>query len=759
MAISSPRAAEQRPRHVLSKARATALLQELLAGYREENFQRNLKALVEAAGSQDLEYIPGRLELTSTVQKEVLPRYGFEGDEAGLVQMSAAFKPMMEDPSLAAQVQEIHRALQIPTKKVPTTILELPAEIKMRTAKKVQSTPASQAETHKEPKALEKPQEKPQAKEKKITQRRAVALQNELLAAYSAPRFQKKLNELRRNCSGLPSSEFRRFLKDLVRSAQAEILPRYGFDATDEGLHVLATAMAPLMTDPNVLLLSTSVDEVLYGKPDPQDIRNALEKCDEPMIGWRTVVVFFLREQLAQVATEEVQRKVANLKQLAGCGPEDDCFRLPGRDELAVNVQKQILENYGFDGNRRGVQAMITKCAENVHDPEVAVLMDGVNAGLGMSPADCKRFRERCAPRIPKEAIKAEAPEAAPLPAPKEVQLEETRSCSCVNRPQQSLTTEQKVEQPQEEPEPNAELPQEEDERDSKKAKKVDVSLPEYEASRDDTVYEETIYDADLSPTSAPVLTKTPAIALQQELLAAYSAPEFQKKLNELRRTKNLPNSNFDFEFAALLRSVQLQIIPKYGFRPTVQGAKDMSNAFSRLQEDLDITVLDAAIHEALQDPADLLAQKNLRNSLPRGQSELTRIGVMAILRTQLTAFSTPAFQRAITQLKKAEGAAADGYHLPGRVELALCVQRQILPRFGFEGSREGVQAMIKCCARYIRDPEVAQLIDATNRKLGMSQSACQRFRALLDSSAGNMTQGQKVDGEYAEHVEPAKVV
>jgi len=62
---------------------------------------------------------------------------------------------------------------------------------------------------------------------------------------------------------------------------------------------------------------------------------------------------------------------------------------------------------------------------------------------------------------------------------------------------------------------------------------------------------------------------------------------------------------------------------------------------------------------------------------------------------------------------------------------LALIVQQAILPGFGFEASKEGVKEMMRHCAPFFQDPEVADLLDAINSKLGMSASACKRFRAL----------------------------
>lgn len=92
----------------------------------------------------------------------------------------------------------------------------------------------------------------------------------------------------------------------------------------------------------------------------------------------------------------------------------------------------------------------------------------------------------------------------------------------------------------------------------------------------------------------------------------------------------------------------------------------------------------------------------------------------------------TPGFQHAIVKLKrKAElEQACDGYyHLSGRAELALTVQRRILPSFGFAASRAGVLDMVLHCTKFLEDDEIAQLWDDINSKLGMTQEACRRFR------------------------------
>ncbi|CAJ1451011.1 unnamed protein product [Effrenium voratum] len=66
-----------------------------------------------------------------------------------------------------------------------------------------------------------------------------------------------------------------------------------------------------------------------------------------------------------------------------------------------------------------------------------------------------------------------------------------------------------------------------------------------------------------------------------------------------------------------------------------------------------------------------------------------------------------------------------DGYfHLPGRAELALEVQRKVLPQFGFQGSKEGSSDMIRHCSAFLGDKDVAQMFDAINKPLGFRDGA-----------------------------------
>lgn len=100
----------------------------------------------------------------------------------------------------------------------------------------------------------------------------------------------------------------------------------------------------------------------------------------------------------------------------------------------------------------------------------------------------------------------------------------------------------------------------------------------------------------------------------------------------------------------------------------------------------------------------------------------------------------TPSFQNSIVKLKrKAEvEQVCDGYyHLAGRAEAALPVQRRILPLYGFPASRAGVLEMVLHCSTFVQDEEIAQLWDHINLKLGMTPEACRRFRVMAAGLKG----------------------
>jgi hypothetical protein len=200
--------------------------------------------------------------------------------------------------------------------------------------------------------------------------------------------------------------------------------------------------------------------------------------------------------------------------------------------------------------------------------------------------------------------------------------------------------------------------------------------------------------------------------------------------------------------FRQLVRSVQFKILPHHGFEASEKGVEEMLVAFKLLESNQDVFVQSVAIQDALSSacPASKTVVQEVSRK-PGGMKPDTAVGMARLLRCQLVRFSTPHFQRRIAHLKredclkraKPNGCADKSqgwYQLPGRAEVALREQRDILSAFGFEDTREGVQDMIIHCAQFLKDPQITSLLDSVNEKLGMSPEACLRFRRLAESLA-----------------------
>ncbi|CAE7301096.1 unnamed protein product [Symbiodinium natans] len=234
---------------------------------------------------------------------------------------------------------------------------------------------------------------------------------------------------------------------------------------------------------------------------------------------------------------------------------------------------------------------------------------------------------------------------------------------------------------------------------------------------------------------------------MQVELMAQFGAPAFQNQLHALARTHEPGSSKFRSGLCKMVRCVQLDVIPRYGFSASDEGVESMLVLFRSLAKDPNIEVNAVVINDMLQ--MKVAPMETNHNNRLVGKP-LTKHRLLDMLRCQLHEFSQAKFQKDLEKLKtradynsgrvfdKAkplERAFEDpeGYfHLEGRADLALEVHKLLLPKYGFEPSKEGVQDMIRHCAPFVQDPDVADLLDRVNEKLGMSAAACQRFRKLI---------------------------
>mmetsp|Transcript_32296 Transcript_32296/g.74899 ORF Transcript_32296/g.74899 Transcript_32296/m.74899 type:complete len:449 (-) Transcript_32296:365-1711(-) len=100
---------------IMTRRRALALQRELLEGFTTQDFQERLRELMVESGAAptSAEFHVERQELFLSVQRLVLPNYGFEGTLSGVYRMMGAMGPFVEDPEFSQLAQEIHTALGI----------------------------------------------------------------------------------------------------------------------------------------------------------------------------------------------------------------------------------------------------------------------------------------------------------------------------------------------------------------------------------------------------------------------------------------------------------------------------------------------------------------------------------------------------------------------------------------------------------------------------------------------------------------------
>lgn len=205
---------------------------------------------------------------------------------------------------------------------------------------------------------------------------------------------------------------------------------------------------------------------------------------------------------------------------------------------------------------------------------------------------------------------------------------------------------------------------------------------------------------------SPRVFPKEAALALQADLMMAFNTPSFQRQLHEISRQFEKQSPSFKKAFLKLVRSVQWEILPDYGFEQSEEGIEAMLWAFKKLKDDQDIQVNTAAINDLLTPVTE--DEEKEKEGLPAVvQKPSTKFRVLDLLQLMLKEFGKASFQRDIKELKLAANynsrrvfdpsrASAnfedpDGYfELEGRDDLALIVQQAILPGFGFEASEIG---------------------------------------------------------------------
>jgi len=440
---SGSRAREMAAMEAMTARRAAALLTELEMGFSAKPFQSKLQKLFDKAAADSvlacgIDHF-GRCKLLEKVYIDILVRYGFkQAEEPGLEQLVSVMKAMSAHfPDLATRVEGVFKALRIDSssgrcaeavrkrseqdaevdgmdKSDPIDASEAPKLTRADADKgrwQRAETPTTAAST---------PQSSPGESihiadlefldllpdPVSLDHEEALALQTELLRDFSSPDFQKKLHELARKHSvkeGHRNNAYRADFQQLVRVVQFSILPRHGFEASEQGVEAMLAAFKPLLeSDPDIFVQSVAIKDALSSacpivKTAPEPFALPPSK-PEGIVG----VMSLLKNQLAWFSLARFQKGIMYLKTVhvstrklpTGYEDPQGWYHLPGRAELALRYQGTVLLAFGFEDNRGGVQDMIVHCAKFLKHDEVASLMDAINEKLGMSPAACLRFRK-----------------------------------------------------------------------------------------------------------------------------------------------------------------------------------------------------------------------------------------------------------------------------------------------------------------------------------------------------------------------------
>lgn len=103
----------EEPAPAFTKQRAIDMQRELLHGFSNVEFQRKLRNLQFTCEPDSEEYFKERNHLFLSVQSTVLPKFGFQGNHRGVLDMMHAIKPFQEDAQFLRNNIEINNLLGI----------------------------------------------------------------------------------------------------------------------------------------------------------------------------------------------------------------------------------------------------------------------------------------------------------------------------------------------------------------------------------------------------------------------------------------------------------------------------------------------------------------------------------------------------------------------------------------------------------------------------------------------------------------------
>eukprot|EP00746_Dinoflagellata_sp_MGD_P091297 gnl/MRDRNA2_/MRDRNA2_36184_c0_seq1.p1 gnl/MRDRNA2_/MRDRNA2_36184_c0~~gnl/MRDRNA2_/MRDRNA2_36184_c0_seq1.p1 ORF type:complete len:989 (+),score=186.91 gnl/MRDRNA2_/MRDRNA2_36184_c0_seq1:57-3023(+) len=231
------------PKLAFTFENAIWLQDELLKEFSDPEFQREMLKIMSDANHIKTKALTKR-ELIMGVQKNILPKYGFEGSLKGVHDMLVAYAPYMNDPQVFANTNRINRLIGQPeisaaqaaaqrNRSLPGTQKGVEDEKSSMELQEFQISPSAKGAPINEVKL--------QARGGKLTIDAAIQLQEDLKELYAAESFQSELMQLRDG-----GAEQQASFRELVLTEQVKVFPKYGFSASEEGVAEMVLAFKSL---------------------------------------------------------------------------------------------------------------------------------------------------------------------------------------------------------------------------------------------------------------------------------------------------------------------------------------------------------------------------------------------------------------------------------------------------------------------------------------------------------------------------------
>lgn len=215
--------------------------------------------------------------------------------------------------------------------------------------------------------------------------------------------------------------------------------------------------------------------------------------------------------------------------------------------------------------------------------------------------------------------------------------------------------------------------------------------------------------DNDPAKSSSAEVGKPDIMAFLTEVLDSLRSTEFGFKTRAAQLKSLSDEADLGKLMTEAVNDVQMNFLPKYGFQGSAEGLEEYNQAMAMYLKDPEISALLEKVN----------MYKILGTKLDQQKPSMTHERAVTLQQELLDGFSTPEFQE---QLKKIRQDNKDEAEVYKRLkELALTVQQEVLPRYGFEGSQKGVSDMLAAFVPLLQDELVRRLTVQINAVLTLT--------------------------------------